>query len=190
MAQTKTADRLRELLLKEWSSGMRLTTIPQAMQRLGVEDDLRLRWRVAMELDELWRSVLTSPEKRVQIASAFGRPLDEIRDERWRQQVSTWHMASVVLSEDEKLVARYILMGYREGSQLPLPVETARVLGLSVRALHKALRMLARLGLLLLSDGRRPASYTLAENHERFLEGLGFMFHTVTLDTGERFGVP
>ena len=180
---------LEEFLIKEWSTGLRLTTVPQAMQRLGIADDAGLRWRVAKRLEALWHQVLTSPEKREQIAAALGRPLDEVREERWRQQVSTWGLASVLLSEEEKLAARHILMRQREGSPLPQPVETSKTLGLPVSEVHKAIRTLARLGFLSLSDGRRPARYALADNHERFLEGLGFSFHTVSLDTGERFGV-
>ena len=190
MAQMKTADRLQELLLQEWSSVLRLTTIPQAMQRLGVRDDLRLRWRVAGRLETLWRGALTSPEKRRGIAQALGRPFDESQVERFRQQVGTWDLASVALSEDEKLVARHILLHRRRGLPLPQAPGTAKALGMTTREVWRALRMLARVGFVNLGDRRSSMGYALAEGHEKLLGGLGFMYHTVSLDTGERFGVP
>ena len=87
---------------------------PLAVRRLGIKDNLRLRWEVGRQLESLWRDALTSPEKRRRITQALGRELDETRDERWRKQVETWNLASIVLSEDEKLVARYIMMCERE----------------------------------------------------------------------------
>lgn len=184
------AARLQQLLIQEWSSGLRLTTIPQALQRLGVEDDVNLRWRLARRIGQLWHDTLASPEKRREIARALGRDLDEARDEQWRQQVRTWNLASILLREEEKLVARAILMHHGKGLSLPPPRDIAQMLGLKTQEVHRAIRLLARLGFLSLPDGRRPALYTLADGHEGFLDGLGFSFHTVTLDTGERFGVP
>jgi len=181
---------VEQLLLQEWSTDLRLTTIPQAMERLGMADRLSVRWRVAKRLEALWRNVLTSPGKREQISAALGRPLDEAREERWRQQVSTWQLASILLTEGEKLVARHILMRHNAGWPLPRPIDIARTLNLSVRAVRKGLLMLARLGFLSIQDRRRPANYSLAEGYQQVSEGLGFSFHTVTLNTGERFGVP
>ena len=49
--------------------------------------------------------------------------------------------------------------------------------------------MLARLGFLTLADGQPVNTYSLAADHSRFLDGLGFSFHTVMLDGEERFGI-
>lgn len=184
------AERVSQLLTKEFSEGLRLTTIPQAMERLGVADRLPLRWQVAKRLESLWRDTLTSPETRRRIAAALGRPYDETQVERWRQQVGAWHLASIVLSENEKLAARCILLHRRKRRPLPRPAEIAAALGLPLRHVQNALRMLGRLGFLTIPDGRSPAHYRLTPSYRRFLEGLGFNFHTVSLDTGERFGVP
>ena len=184
-----SAQKLEKLLVQEWSTDLRLTTIPQAMGRLGMADDSGLRWEVANRLEPAWRNALISPEKRRQVAAALGRELDESQSERLRQQLGTWHLASILLTEDEKLVARYILI-CQEGAPHPSPADTSDKLGIPVPEVNEALRMLARVGFLSLRDRRRPASYTVAQGYERLLEGLGFSFHTVTLDTGDRFGVP
>lgn len=182
--------RVTHHLLASWGDSLRITSIPQALASLGIQDKPGLRWRIAQRLEGLWRGALTSPEKPRGIAAALGRPFDETQIERWREQVDTWNMASVVLSEDEKLVARHILLRHRQGDPLPKPVETARALGIPAQKVHNALRLLARVGFVSLPNSRRPSSYGLAQGYERLLEGLGFFFHTVTLDTGERFGVP
>lgn len=182
--------RVIQRLLDSWGDSLRLTSIPQAMASLGIGDKPGLRWRIAQRLEGLWRGALTSPEKRRGIAAALGRPFDESQLEQWREQVDTWNMASVVLREDEKLVARHILLHQQKGLLLPRPAETAERLGLSVQRVHSALRMLSRVGFVSLRDPRRLATYALAEGHEMLLAGLGFSFHTVSLETGERFGVP
>lgn len=179
-----------QLLLTEWTEGLKLTTIPQAVERLRLPADQRLRWNVAERIEGLWRDALTSPEKRAGIAAALGRPYDPDQDEQWRRQVGAWQLASLILSEDEKLVARCVLAHRRQRRRLPRPTEIATSLSVPVQKVHGALRLLGRLGFLLIADSRRPGDYRLAGNHARFLEGLGFTFHTVTLHTGERFGVP
>lgn len=181
---------VRDLLLKEWAQGLRLTTVPQAMQRLGVADDLHLRWRIAKSVERSWREVFSSPEKRRQVEHAVGVRFEESRLDQFRGQVRDWQLAAILLTENEKLVARHMLLHERRRLPLPHPSATAKAIGASTREVHRAIGMLARLGLLVLPDGRRPAHYALVPDHVRFLKGLGFFFHTVTLDTGERFGVP
>ncbi len=83
------ARQLERFLAEEWGRGLRLTTIPQAMHRLGIADDPRVRWRVARLLSGWWRNALSSQEKRLEVAAAIGRDVDEVQDERWRQQVVT-----------------------------------------------------------------------------------------------------
>ena len=50
--------------------------------------------------------------------------------------------------------------------------------------------MLARLGFLTLFGGQSVDTYALAEDYARYLDGLGFSFHTVTLEDDEQFGIP
>ena len=47
---------VENLLVKDWASGLRLTTVPQAMGRLGIADDIDYRWRVANNLYGHWQS--------------------------------------------------------------------------------------------------------------------------------------
>ena len=74
-------------------------------------------------------------------------------------------------------------------SSAPSLHDIARVLNLPDASVAKAVKMLIRLGFLT-ADNTRPSAYSLASDYQRFLEGLGFFFHTITLEGGERFGVP
>lgn len=183
-------DDLRRLLLQEWSTGLRITTIPQAMERLGIALNVEGRWRLAQQMEGPWREALLSLEKQEEIADALGREFKEAQQEMWRSQVETWGLASFLLTEREKLAARHILLCHGRGQEHPTPHETAKALRTPLREAQNSFRMLGRLGFISIADGRRPAGYELSAGWDRFTEGLGFSFHTVTLETGERFGVP
>ncbi|MBI4219305.1 MAG: hypothetical protein HY682_04105 [Chloroflexi bacterium] len=181
---------IENLLIREWKTGARLTTIPQALARLGIPNDSRLRRRIARRLKPRWREVLLSPEKRRRLERALGRPADETRRAQWEEQVRTWQIASILLTEEEKLLARLMLLKQRRSQPVPDLRELRQALGVSPDAVRRGIRNLAWLGFLNLPDPRRLGQYTLSEGHERFLDGLGFTFHTVELQSGERFGIP
>ena len=63
---------IESLLIKDWASGLRITTIPQAMRRLGFSDDIDQRWEMANHMDALWHSTLEAPEKIQEVNSAIG----------------------------------------------------------------------------------------------------------------------
>jgi len=69
--------RLEDVLTSDWSTGLRLTSIPQAMERLGLPDDPGLRWRLAGRLEGQWRGTLLGPEKQREILASLGRLPDE-----------------------------------------------------------------------------------------------------------------
>ncbi len=187
---TASEDRIVNLLASEWQEGLRITTIPQAMARLGVSDDEEMRWRIATRMERVWRRRLGwrslwrglrwfrrvgSHPLRTWLGS-FGRLPSMVTEAR------EWNPAVYTLSNGEKLMARYIL-GVGE---VPEPDEIRTALDPERKTVETGLRMLARLGFLTGAAG----GYRLTSGHERFLAGLGFTFHTVTLENGERFNVP
>jgi predicted transcriptional regulator len=153
-------------LRAQWAQRFRLTTIPQAMERLGIADDWELRWAVATALQEHL----------------------EGRDAHQR-----WGMVPIVLREEEKLLARYLLRTVEPGRRRRLSLaEAASAIGTSPEAVRRGLRLLARLGLCHWEEDARATGGRVTW-YRRALQragGLGFNFHTVTLATGERFGVP
>lgn len=184
---------IETLLISDWASGLRITTIPQAMERLGFADDLEFRWNIVGRMDALWHSALDTPEKVQEVNSAIGLTGDQDRtaiSQHWRNQVGDWDRTSILLTENEKLIARHILWCQRSGSRLPSPEDIGSAVDIGPGETAAGIKTLAWLGFLALPNEQPVNEYTLAEDHGRFLEGLGFSFHTVTLDDGERFGIP
>lgn len=178
------------LLLHEWDEGLRITTVPQAMARLRLPDDEETRLRIARRVARAWR-------RRLGLSSLW-HGLGWLRQADWRRPQSVlsalgrlpslaaearrWNPAVYILSNDEKLIARHIL---RHGQLHALDTISAD-LQLDRRTVDRGMRMLARIGFLETAGD----SWALARGHERFLEGLGFNFHTVTVESGEQFNVP
>ena len=184
---------IEKLLISDWASGLRITTVPQAMNRLGYADDLEVRWNIVSRMDELWHSALETPEKVQEVNAAIGLIAGQDRaalSQHWRNQVGDWDRTSILLTENEKLIARHILWCQRSGSRLPSPEDIGAAVDTGPEETSNGIRMLSLLGFLDIHNSLSFGEYTLAEDHARFLDGLGFSFHTVTLDDGERFGIP
>jgi len=184
---------IEKLLVNEWASGIRLTTVPQAMHRLGFADDVDNRWRTADRLYDLWQSTLETPEKIQEVASTIGlknSPDLEAFSQHWLEQVVTWGRASILLTDNEKLIARHIWA--RQLHELPLPDagNIATALDIAAGEVGHGIQMLIRLGFLTLQESPSISGYNLAEDADAFQEGLGFSFHTVTLGDVEQFGIP
>ena len=153
-------------LRAQWAQRFRLTTIPQAMDRLGIADALELRWAVVTQLQE-------QPDER-----------DPLR---------RWGIVPIVLRDEEKLLARYLLRAVGPGRRRRLSLaEAASALGTTVERVRVGLEALGRLGFCRWQgDGTGTAvRVTWYRRALRRAGPLAFHFHTVTLANGERFGVP
>ncbi len=187
---TTTEEQVVGFLAAEWREGLRITTIPQALNRLGLPGDEDSRWRVARRLERAWRGRLGL--RRLWRGLRELRTLDRkgvaakirglARLSTLAGEARAWNPAVYILSNDEKLVARLIL----HAGRVPPAEDIDLRLGLGMGEAELALRTLTRLSFLV-ADG---AWYRLAADSRRFLEGLGFNFHTVTLEGGEQFNVP
>ena len=102
----------------------------------------------------------------------------------------TWGRASILLTQNEKLIARHILAGHLQGLPLPGSEDIATVLDIAAEEAGNGIQMLIRLGFLTLQETPPISGYALAEDADSFHEGLGFSFHTVTMDDNEQFGIP
>jgi len=176
-------------LLAEWQKPMRLTTVAQGMAALGLARDRERRWRIGQRLRRPWRTSVPHTQRFEQFRTALGLAVDQARIEQLLQQTREWGLASILLDEDEKLVARSIVVTQEQKRRFPSLEETAQATGQSLEEVAAQFEMLARLGVLASTDSA-PPGYRLARGYRRFLKGLGFSFHTVTLASEERFNVP
>lgn len=186
-------ERHRKTTDKRLASGLRITTVPQAMGWLGLADDPDLRWEITNPMDAMWHSSLETPEKVKEVHAAIGLTTEEEEaglSRNWGNQVGSWDKASILPTDNEKLIARHILYRQKSRPELPSPGDIAAALGAGPDETDNGILMLARLGFLTLADGQPVNTYSLAADHGRFLDGLGFSFHTVTLDGEQQFGIP
>ncbi len=187
--------RIVAYLQSEWRTGLRLTTVAQAMAALGLPEDDELRWQVGRALEAEWRQHRSLPGFLRGMKWLTGRNLVRILRflpdvlfgfPRLLREARDWNPAVYILTEDEKLIARHILLAPKQSRSAPSVTVMAAAPSLSPEAVMRGQVMLARLGFLVPLN----RSYALAPDHERFSRGLGFNFHTITLATGEVFNVP
>ena len=144
-------------------------------------------------MEHRWNTSLVAPEKLKEVNLAIGQTTEEAKaglEKSWPEQVASWDRTSILLTENEKLIARQILFRQRVSSDLPSPGDIAGAVGIGPEETAGGIKMLSLLGFLTVPDGQPVDSYTLADDHGRFLDGLGFSFHTVTLDDEVQFGIP
>ncbi|GAC1543890.1 MAG: hypothetical protein NVS2B7_17890 [Herpetosiphon sp.] len=147
----------------DWAQLFRLTTIAQAMQSLGMCEDTSLRLRVGAYLAQ--QTPLHSP-------------------------VARWGICTFILTEDEKLLGRY-LTDRANGLAGAIAVrELAQALGCSSAVVLQSLTVLGTLKLVTWQLHAGLIDYALVPEWETVLGPLGWMFHTVQTATGNRFNVP
>lgn len=137
---------------------------------------LELRWSRSLDITTIdqAQSALGLPQDDEQRWEVYRR-LESVPglNEKRRLGVSA---TTVLLTNQEKLVGRAVILGGNE--------EAAQAaLGIDDRAWKRAKAMLRRVGLLA-EDTWRPAP-----GHEKLLQGVGLLFHTVRV-RGEVFNVP
>ncbi len=149
--------RIAAHLQSEWRTGLRLTTVGQAMAALGLPEDDELRWQVGRALEAEWqkhRSVpgffrglkwLTGKNPgrlfRFLPGVLFGFP-------RLLREARHWNPAVYILTEDEKLVARQILLAQKQSHSVPSASAIAAALSLPPEVAMRGLAMIDRLGFL------------------------------------------
>ncbi len=150
-------------LRQQWDEPLRLTTLEQGMIALGQALDNAHRLRVG---DYLLTHANVHPA------------------------VQRWGARTLILTEDEKLLGRYLVQrASNERGELSL-ADVTSALGRSATQAENGLAALRHVGLL---DWRRvngAIGYTLIPNWRELVGPLGFTFHTVQRANGERFNVP
>ena len=155
------AQKVVDYLLEDWGKRFRSTSIPLAMSNLGMDPDDALR---------------------LEIGKHFRANTDLANNLKW------WGANNYILSNDEKLIAKYLLNTFRDENRLPGLDELAEATVLSPDQTARRLGFLADAGLLTPASGE-DLGYALAEGHKRWGGPLQHNFHTVAIEGEKPFDV-
>ncbi len=150
----------------EWRKPTRLSTVPQAMAAMGMDDRDPLRWPITTRVARDWRKRLVGARAE-QWASAPDRLAE------FQRQLRTWRFPAIALTATERRVGSALEKAWDAD-----PARIASRLKLDEGVVEAALDGLHRIGFLDMPGGR----YRLSPRHKRLLSGLGLSFHTVTVE--------
>jgi hypothetical protein len=150
-----------DYLRRQWDRPLRLTTVAMGLEATGRGRGSDLRLRIADNL-------------------AANPDLHPV--------VKRWGVATLVLDEDEKLLGRRLVQ-LGSGRTVSAAQLSADV-GIAVDQLDHALTTLQHLQLISWQSHGEWLSYLMQPDYSQRLGPLGFNFHGVRLESGERFNVP
>ena len=103
--------------------------------------------------------------------------------------IRRWGWVTLVLTPDEKLIARALINAERDSKPLPSVSELASEVGIKEPDIKRGLAMLARYEILA-KDGKADSrGYTVMPRYIKWEPRLDFVFHNLTLNGGRQFSV-
>lgn len=148
-----------EYLLADWGQDYSVTSVDIAMAALKMQplDDMRFR---------IGSHIKAHPE------------LHEI--------IRRWGWVTLVLTPDEKLIARTLINAERDGKPQPTVAEIAEAVGITADQTDRSLAMLERYEILQRAASK-GADYKVVPRYIKWEPRLDFIFHKVSLDSGRQF---
>lgn len=149
-----------EYLQNEWRKDDSVTSVEIAMEAAGVppSDDLRFK---------IGNYIKTHPELHAVI----------------RQ----WGWVTLVLTPNEKLLARGLINAVRAHEKTPSLAELAKAVGIPEVEALRGLQMLQRFEILNRDESAGGVGYTVASRYLTWEPRLDFLFHSVMLSSGRNF---
>jgi len=149
-----------DYLVNDWGQDFSVTSVDIAMAALKVEQSDDTRFRIGSYIK-------THPE------------LHEV--------IRRWGWVTLVLTPDEKLIARALVSAERDGKPAPSVPEIAKALGESEAQAKRGLVMLERYEILKQDAKAGGAGYRVVPHYIKWEPRLDFVFHRVSLDNGRQF---
>ena len=146
-------------LLADWGEDYSVTSVDVAMAALKMKPSDETRFRIGSYIKE-------HPE------------LHEI--------IRRWGWVTLVLTPDEKLIARSLINAERAGKPQPNVTDIAKAADLSEVQVNGGLAMLERYEILQRAAANR-GGYKIVSRYIKWEPRLDFIFHKVTLDRGRQF---
>ncbi len=151
-----------DYLVNDWGQDFSVTSVDIAMAALKVEPSDETRFRIG-------NYIKSHPE------------LHEI--------VRRWGWVTLVLTPDEKLIARALINAERDAKPTPSTSELAKAVGVSEADVKRGLNMLERYDILKKDSSAAKASYRVVPHYIKWEPRLDFVFHKISLDSGRQFNV-
>jgi len=151
-----------DYLVEDWSKDFRVTTVDIAMKAVKVDPTDETRFRIGSYLK-------AHPE------------LHEV--------IRRWGWVTLVLTPDEKLLARALINGQRDGKSAPSISKLAEAVAVREPDVKRGLTMLERYEILKKDSKASGIGYSVVPRYIKWEPRLDFVFHNVTLDSGRQFSV-
>jgi len=149
-----------DYLVNDWGQDFSVTSVDIAMAALKVDQSDEARFRIG-------NHIKNHPE------------LHEV--------IRRWGWVTLVLTPDEKLIARALINAEREGKPEPTIAEIAKAIGVTESQAKRGLAMLERYEILKKDNSAGNVGYRVMSHYLKWEPRLDFVFHSVTLDSGRRF---
>lgn len=152
--------RVIDYLVSDWGQDFSVTSVDIAVVAVKVEQSDETRFRIGSYIK-------AHPE------------LHEV--------IRRWGWVTLVLTPDEKLIARALINAERGGKPGPTIAEIAKVVGVSEAQAKRGLVMLEHYEILKQDAKAGGAGYIVVPHYIKWEPRLDFVFHRVTLDSGRQF---
>ncbi len=151
-----------DYLVKDWGEDSNVTSVDIAMNAVKVAPSDQTRFRIG-------NYIKAHPE------------LHEV--------IRRWGWVTLVLTPDDKLIARALINAERDSKLLPSVSELAKAVGIKEPDVKRGLAMLERYEIVKKDSKAGGVGYAVIPRYIKWQPRLDFVFHTISLDSGRRFNV-
>src|SRR5687767_14321693 len=163
---------------------------PKKQKRLTEEEQKVIKYLVAD-----WGEDYSVTSVDIAIAALKVKPSDETRfrigshikaHPELHEIIRRWGWVTLVLTPDEKLIARSLINAERDGKPQPTVAEIAKTVGITETQADAGLSMLERYEILQRA-ATKGAGFKVVPRYIKWEPRLDFIFHKVSLDSGRQF---
>ena len=159
---TAQEQKVIDYLVKDWGEDSNVTSVDIAMNAVKVTASDQTRFRIGNYLK-------SHPE------------LHEV--------IRRWGWVTLVLTPDEKLIARALINGEHDGKSVMSVSELATAVGIKEPDVKRGLAMLERYEILKKDSKAGGVGYVVMPRYIKWQPRLDFVFHKISLDSGRQFNV-
>jgi len=149
-----------DYLLSDWGQDYSVTSVDIAMAALKIEQSDETRFRIGSYIK-------AHPE------------IHEV--------IRRWGWVTLVLTPDEKLIARALINAQRDSKSAPSLTEIAKAVGVKEPDIKRGLAMLERYEILKRDGKTGQPGFSVMPRYMKWEPRLDFVFHKVGLDNGRQF---